>query len=70
MMKIRFTDNVKVIGTQAFLARCGPGEPIHMPQKLRLKLLHAGSGKKHRRVILGHQGIAGNNAVALGFKKV
>ncbi len=70
MVKIRFADNIKIIRAQAFLAGRGPGKPVNMPQKLRLKLLHAGGRKKHGRVILGHQGIAGNDAVAFGFKKV
>ena len=70
MMKIRFSDNIKIIGAQAFLAGRSPCKTINMPQKLRLKLLHAGGGKKHRRVILRHQRIAGNNAMALRFKKV
>ena len=70
MVKICFPDNVKIVRAQAFLAGRDPGKSIPMPQKLRLKLLHAGGGKKHRRVILGHQGITGNNAMAFGFKKV
>ena len=70
VVKICFTNNIKVIRTQTFLAGRGSGKSINMPQELRLKLLHAGGCKKHRRVIFGHQRIAGNNAVALGFKKV
>ena len=65
MVKICFTDNIKVIGAQAFLTGRGPALKVSIDasQELRLKLLHPRCGKKYGRIILGHQGITGNNGL-------
>ena len=70
MVKIRFSDLVQIIRAQAFLARRGAGIAADVAKELAFKLLHACRRKENRRIIFGHDRIAGDDRMAFGRKKI